>query len=192
MESNQSVPMLESVPVARKNVYTCDDCRRSIVTVDREDGVTPMFLSCHATDRCPGRMQSAFYIIAPEFEKNQPTWEWRKPTDQEYKKLNKATREDHVDRGGLLLYPIDDDALKHRPRYNSQIRFDAHKSKSARQTLKNIKRQAIRKAKRANGGRLTDEQMSALQEGVHEAILNVKDANPNAGSFEELAVVNQL
>jgi hypothetical protein len=89
----------------RHNVYTCDSCKQWIVTVDREEGVTPMMLRCRATKDCNGTMFSAFYQVPAELQGAQPTYEWRKPETGEYLRSDPATRE-HVDRGGLLIYPI--------------------------------------------------------------------------------------
>lgn len=83
------------------NRYTCDICEHSIVTVDRQPGVTPMFLSCKSGTKCSGMMRSAGYVGVT----GEPTYEWRKPTPAERKKLSPAMQE-HVDLGGLCLYPI--------------------------------------------------------------------------------------
>ena len=45
----------------RINQYTCRDCKESTVTVDVDEGVTPMFLACRATPDCKGTMASAMY-----------------------------------------------------------------------------------------------------------------------------------
>jgi hypothetical protein len=83
------------------NRYTCERCGGSIVTVDREAGTTPLFLRCRATKGCDGRMVSAMYrgVVGT------PTFEWRKPNGAERLRLSGAMRA-HVDRGGLVLYPI--------------------------------------------------------------------------------------
>jgi len=87
----------------RLNQYTCQTCGQSIITVDRVPGVTPMFIRCRATVGCSGRAHSAFYRVESD---QTPTFEWRKPTPAEYEALDAATREEHVDRGGLLIYPL--------------------------------------------------------------------------------------
>jgi hypothetical protein len=83
-----------------KNKYTCDECKGSIITIDREEGVTPYALACRATDGCQGTMTSAFYLCDQNLI---PGWEWYKPAN--LKGLNAGTRE-HVEHGGLLLQRI--------------------------------------------------------------------------------------
>lgn len=85
------------------NRYECPQCGGFIVTIDRDEGVTPFMLRCRASKDCNGMMQSCFYQADQSIV---PSWEWRKPTKTEYFQLDLATRRDHVDRGGLLLYPI--------------------------------------------------------------------------------------
>lgn len=112
----------------RTNLYTCQVCHGSIVTVDLVDGTTPFMIGCRVhphdaklceneehlsldelrvlydTLKCKGMMHSSFYRV-PKGSPD-PTWEWYKPDAEEYATLSKATREDHVDRGGLLLRRI--------------------------------------------------------------------------------------
>lgn len=93
-----------SYPQKPINVYQCEKCGGETVTVDREEGVTPFMIRCRADAKRGGMMSSTFYMAPQDLA---PTYEWRKPTPAEYKKLDKATRKDHVDRGGLLLYRIE-------------------------------------------------------------------------------------
>lgn len=112
----------------RKNVYTCELCSGHIVTVDREKGVTPFLIACRVnphdaklltnednlslpelqkldkTRKCRGEMHSAFYRVRPDCPP--ATWEWYRPTGDDYTRLSEFTRRDHVDKGGLLLRPI--------------------------------------------------------------------------------------
>lgn len=83
-----------------KNVYTCRVCTGEIVTIDREDGVTPFALACRATDSCRGMMTSAFYKCNQSLV---PAFEWYKPSSM--KGLDDGARE-HVQKGGLLLQRI--------------------------------------------------------------------------------------
>jgi hypothetical protein len=91
------------------NIYTCDTCGGEIVTINRNDGVTPAFVACHAQGNmdedarpCDGTMGSAWYRC----DQNQkPNFEWYRPTGKEIKKLDAATRE-HVKLGGLVLRKI--------------------------------------------------------------------------------------
>lgn len=90
------------MPVGAKNRYTCEACGKFIVTIDRDEGVTPFMLKCRATKGCAGTMYSSFYAMR---DAGEPSFEWRKPTQGEYKAMN-AAMQDHVDQGGLNLYGI--------------------------------------------------------------------------------------
>lgn len=116
------------MPAGLLNIYTCTNCLGQIVTIDRVDGTTPFMIGCrvHPDDakllsnedqltieqlrskidklKCRGEMYSSFYVVPNPPPK--PTWEWYKPTGLEYKRLPKINREQHVDRGGLLLRRI--------------------------------------------------------------------------------------
>jgi DNA-directed RNA polymerase subunit RPC12/RpoP len=84
-----------------KNSYKCTKCWRQIITVDSDDGTTPMGIRCRATRGCDGLMQSAFYRNVT----GEPTFEWRKPTAKEYRKATPAMKQ-HFDMGGLDIFPI--------------------------------------------------------------------------------------
>src|SRR3954452_18392660 len=113
----------------KKNAYFCDTCNHYIVTIDVDEGVTPMFLACRylgdprdPKNTCEGTSHSMMYPEEPwpEFDPagrpipTTPTWEWYKPDRDEMILLRReakrtmVTREivDHVDKGGLLLRPI--------------------------------------------------------------------------------------
>lgn len=95
------------------NAYFCPECKGYIVTVDRDEGTTPMFLACRVqgdlgpANTCLGQSRSMGYPpletwpIEPE-----PTWEWHKPSRFEFAKLDLSAR-DYVRRGGLLLRKIE-------------------------------------------------------------------------------------
>lgn len=85
----------------RLNKYTCKTCGGSIVTIDRDDGVTPFLMGCRASEICSGDMVSSFYRDVT----GEPAYEWRKPTPAEYKQMSAAMR-DHIDQGGLQIYRI--------------------------------------------------------------------------------------
>lgn len=83
------------------NRYVCPKCRGSIITVDRDEGVTPFMLGCRATAGCAGMMQSSFYRGVT----GEPTFEWRKPTPDEIVRASPAMQ-DHFRMGGLDIHPI--------------------------------------------------------------------------------------
>lgn len=89
----------------RLNRYTCERCRGTVITIDREEGVTPFMVRCRADvfakGGCGAFMVSSFYRDV----EGVPTFEWRKPTKAEYRKYSPEMR-DHVDQGGLCIYPI--------------------------------------------------------------------------------------
>ena len=97
--------------VGRENVYTCETCGGYTVTVDRDAGVTPMFLACRASgaldiDTCAGIAVSAGYpnVARPPYIPP-PAWEWYRPTTRETHGLDAETFA-HVRQGGLLLRKI--------------------------------------------------------------------------------------
>ena len=69
--------------VEKYNGYECDECRGVWITVDLNEGVTPMLSQCFATEGCRGRGRSLGY---PEGGKKPPEKfgpviiEWYRPT----------------------------------------------------------------------------------------------------------------
>lgn len=91
--------------IGKHNSYTCDTCRKSIITIDRDDGTTPFMLGCRATAGCKGMMQSAFYTGPLINAGAQATFEWRKATYKEYVRASREMKQ-HFDMGGLDIHPI--------------------------------------------------------------------------------------
>lgn len=84
----------------RINVYTCDTCGGQIVTVDRDEGVTPFMLTCRfIPEYCDGSMVSALYRVDQLLK---PTHEWYKPD----KPPQDPAMRQHVEMGGLLIRRI--------------------------------------------------------------------------------------
>lgn len=98
---SQQPAVTAPVPAApnRLNQYTCEMCGGVITTIDRHEGVTPMFLNCRATAGCSGRSYSSMYRVDPSAT---PTHEWYKPTG----KIRAIDRQ-HVEMGGLLIRRIE-------------------------------------------------------------------------------------
>lgn len=93
----------------RTNAYTCDVCRARIVTVDRDDGVTPMTTPHRYAEPdtdCDGLLYSSWYKVPQDLT---PSHEWYRPDASEYEGLDVVSRQ-HCDDGGLLLRRIEDEA----------------------------------------------------------------------------------
>ena len=100
----------------RINVYACtppmmpgssikSGCGYWIVTVDRDAGVTPMFVKC---GHCGGLATSRMYKVGGGLE---PTHEWFRPKSKRELPKGYSLRSvaDHLQNGGLLLRPIGND-----------------------------------------------------------------------------------
>jgi hypothetical protein len=83
------------------NRYTCEVCGGNVVTIDNDDGCTPFMIGCRATLRCKGMMASACYRNVTGV----PSFEWRKPTFTEFRKMSRGMQ-DHIEQGGLDLFPL--------------------------------------------------------------------------------------
>jgi hypothetical protein len=92
-------PLTQLSPGLRINQYTCEECGGVITTIDRDQGVTPMFLNCRATEGCTGRSVSSMYRVPPGLE---PDHEWYKPD----KLPSDPGMRQHVKMGGLLIRKI--------------------------------------------------------------------------------------
>jgi hypothetical protein len=92
----------------RLNAYHCTICGGYIVTIDRDEGVTPMFLACRATRGCPGRSVSMGYPKLPwpaHAPEPVPRWEWYRPTLKWARRKGPGMVE-YVQRGGLEIREI--------------------------------------------------------------------------------------
>ena len=87
----------------KKNIYVCETCKGHIVTVDRDDGVTPFMLRCRATPECTGMMKSSLYRV---FDQDiGADHEWFRPDAHSTMLLGRGTQE-HVEKGGLILRTV--------------------------------------------------------------------------------------
>lgn len=102
-----------------KNAYWCERCRGYVVTVDVDEGVTPMFLACRVKGEprapgndCTGTMRSMMYPDEPWPTEDghgtpiptEPAYEWFRPTLQWARRQGADTLL-HVKNGGLILRP---------------------------------------------------------------------------------------
>lgn len=88
----------------KPNLYACEQCGKHLITVDREDGTTPMMLTCQVTEGCDGEMQSAWYRVAPALV-SEATHEWYTPDAVELATMSLGMQQ-HVAQGGLALRKI--------------------------------------------------------------------------------------
>ncbi len=90
------------------NAYVCKECKGLTVTIEKVEGITPMFLGCRASGKeydCNSMAVSMMYPPASIVIKlPKPKWEWYKPDS--LKRLDVETA-DHVQKGGLLLRKIE-------------------------------------------------------------------------------------
>lgn len=114
----------------RINVYACTPplaptttmkggCGYWIITIDRDAGVTPMFVKC---GHCGGTASSRMYKVGPGLE---PTHEWFRPSSAEDLPTGYTVDgiADHLRNGGLLLRPIGKDKwIKPTPQIREFIR----------------------------------------------------------------------
>lgn len=88
--------------IGKINEYTCDTCRMTIRTIDRDEGVTPFFLNCRATKGCGGTMHSAMYQVDQTYP---PQFEWYKPAGKV--KARDVNDKEYLKMGGLLIRPVE-------------------------------------------------------------------------------------
>lgn len=92
-----------------ENYYSCQTCKRGVVTIDRDAGATPASIKCHASEDCSGVMHSKFYpdpALKPA-TLGGPTYEWYRP--DEVDDDDESEEAYHVMDGGLLLRKVVDD-----------------------------------------------------------------------------------
>ena len=84
----------------KKNAYVCDKCKKHIITIDVDDGVTPFMIECKATKNCDGSMYSNFYSI----DQSMPAQlEWFMPKSSEGYSMEEKT---YFLEGGLDIREI--------------------------------------------------------------------------------------
>jgi len=110
----------------KRNGYTCRGCGWRVVTINRDDGVTPFLIGCQndvpsgedlakakaagqafGSSGCGAFMESAFYRVPQDLE---PSHEWYAPGERERKRMRRKgdPNLEHVENGGLLLRRISD------------------------------------------------------------------------------------
>ncbi len=83
---------------SNKNLYNCKQCGSAIVTIDKDQGTTPMTIRCK--DCKTGVMYSFMYNVPSIIV---PSHQWYRPEDLSVLSLAEKT---HVKNGGLLLKKI--------------------------------------------------------------------------------------
>ena len=114
--------MVRSVKIPKENCYVCNVCNGFTVTVDVDEGVTPMFMHCKVTENCEGSARSCLYPKAPRPSTiPAPKFEWYNPTTMELSKLDEETQ-DYVLKGGLLLRDrTDREPVYHKGEYDDDL-----------------------------------------------------------------------
>lgn len=106
----------------KRNIYVCQKCFGHVVTEDVHEGVTPFMMGCRATKDCSGMMQSSFYRVwNPTMRAD---FEWRRPTDAEFAGLDQWSM-DHVRKGGLLIFPLTDQAKETEKAFQARMQLRA-------------------------------------------------------------------
>lgn len=96
-------------PAGAVNAWKCDRCGRLTVAVHIDEGVTPMFLACRASEGCEGRAISVGYPPppVPEHVLKRLAFEWYRPSDRWARRQSPAMAE-HIARGGLVIRELTD------------------------------------------------------------------------------------
>lgn len=101
--------------IGAQNQYRCQqtDCHRNLITIDRDRGVTPMFIACRTKDGvltgCKGPMVSYGYPPLSSKPKGlgPPTMEWYRPEASPIGHFDdNPEMEIHIRKGGLALRPV--------------------------------------------------------------------------------------
>jgi hypothetical protein len=96
------VQAIQQTLSGRYNAYLCDKCDKGYLTIDINEGTTPMFAPCYATYGCNGIAHSAGYPEGdPPKHLGEAIIQWYKPTVEEFRKLSHEMQE-HVRKGGLV------------------------------------------------------------------------------------------
>lgn len=84
----------------RKNMYHCESCGHTLVTIDKDIGTTPFMISCGGHNGCEGGTMKSMMYRVPEYLT--PAYEWIKPNINE---VNERMKQ-HVENGGLIIRKI--------------------------------------------------------------------------------------
>ena len=91
---------INKMELERRNAYFCKMCRKVTITVDVNEGVTPMFIMC---PHCNTLATSFMYQLPGCLHIGvEAEYEWYKPSEKETLMLSKGEAE-HVFKGGLLM-----------------------------------------------------------------------------------------
>lgn len=96
-----------------KNAYWCERCGLHTVTVNRDPGVTPMWLGCRANGyepgeegACGGRAQSLMFPDPwPEDVPEEAAWEWFRPKPETISEMDPVGWQ-HFSQGGLGIASV--------------------------------------------------------------------------------------
>ena len=95
--------------IEKRNAYFCKSCRKVTITVDIDEGVTPMFIRCpHCLMGMAGSFMyhlpgcMAVEVVNGKIFPLPADFEWYKPGTIQFAMLSKEEK-DHVNKGGLLM-----------------------------------------------------------------------------------------
>ena len=93
--------------IERRNAYFCKKCRKVTITVDIDEGVTPMLIPCiHCEQMANSFMYQVPACMRYDFSNGikilPADIEWYRPEKNELLKLSSHEKE-HVNKGGLLM-----------------------------------------------------------------------------------------
>lgn len=92
--------------VGKQNGYRCSVCRKTLVTINVDVGVTPISMACRCTEGCSGIGMTMGYppLHLKPVDLGDPTHEWYRP--DEIDDEGEDEESDHLMNGGLLLRKV--------------------------------------------------------------------------------------
>lgn len=98
---NELMPFIDNLEKAGlKNIYHCHYCGNDIVTINKDNGTTPLKTECICGD---GYLQSKCYEVSQDII---PEWEWYRPSEAEILLIKSENTLNHIAKGGLILRKV--------------------------------------------------------------------------------------
>jgi hypothetical protein len=101
------IDRIQKIFSGKYNAYTCATCEKAFLTLDVDEGATPTFMRCLATEGCKGSAMSAGYPEGdpPEYM-GDAIVHWVKPSAEELGRLSPGMVT-HVKEDGLIAKPTE-------------------------------------------------------------------------------------